>query len=82
MIPKDVVMEAAQIAGFGGGTRPKLYPRLARFAEVIALWERHQNAAICTERGDSFRSFDNEFMDGKMDGAYMCAELILARNKP
>jgi hypothetical protein len=73
-------MEAACSAGFGGATRPKLFPRLVLFAELIAQWERQQNAKLCTENGHRFSQFDNEFMDGKMDGSFMCAEDILRRN--
>ena len=55
-------------------------PRLKLFAEHIAEWQRKTDAAMCNERGNYFSGFDNEFMDGKMDGAYMCAELILKQN--
>jgi hypothetical protein len=77
LIPKVVVLDIAQKVGFGGAQRPKLYPQLQRFADGIAAYQRDKYAAMCTEQGHVYSAFRNEFMDGKMDGAFMCAEMIL-----
>lgn len=81
MIPHDFLLHAAETSGFGGVNRVRYLSRLTLFAEQIAKWEREQNAKICNEHGLRYRDYDNDFMDGKMDGAFMCAELIMAREK-
>ena len=80
MIPSSFLVHAAEQSGFGGVNRVRYLSKLKLFAEQIAQWEREQCAALCNERGHSLKHFDNEFMDGKMDGSFMCAELILLRS--
>lgn len=76
MIDRNVVMECAQKAGFGGVSRNQLYTRLSLFADEIAEWATKQNSKACEDLGNKFRSINTEFADGQMDGAYQCAELL------
>lgn len=81
MIPHEVLLNAAERSGFGGINRVRYLSRLKMFAEAIALWERIECADLCNKQGARYSEFENDFMDGKMDGAFMCAELIMARPK-
>lgn len=76
MISREVIMDCAQRAGFGGQSRNQLYTRLALFAHHLKTWNDLQHAQICKEIGDGFAALDNEFADGQMDGAYKCADAL------
>lgn len=79
MIDKYIVMELAEQCGFGGMSRPQLYPRLQKFAELVAKWENRHCIDECNSLGNQFSQADNEFADGKMDGAFSCAALLERR---
>jgi hypothetical protein len=76
VIPKVVINDAAEKAGFGSILRSRHSTSLVQFAVLIAQWQLEKDSAICNAKGNEFSAFRNDFMDGKMDGAYMCAELI------
>lgn len=76
MIDRQVIMDCAEQAGFGGASRPKLLPRLERFAELLLEHQQHRYVDACVALGDAFEILKTEFSDGQMDGAYRCAEII------
>lgn len=76
MIDRQVIMDCAERAGFGGATRPKLFPRLEHFAQLILEHQQHRYVDACVALGDAFEILKTEFSDGQMDGAYRCAEII------
>lgn len=76
MIDRDLVMDFAQRAGFGGVSRTQLYTRIAKLAELVHEWSVQQHVATCNAIGDRYKTKDGEFFEGQMDGAYQCAETI------
>jgi hypothetical protein len=73
-------MQLAQEAGFGGVLRRTMLPRIKALVDLSMQAERLSCAKLCEERGNFFSTLEhNDFHDGKMDGAYSCAELILER---
>lgn len=76
MIDREIIMDCAQRAGFGGVSRSQLYTRLSIFAQHIATWNTAANARVCDGIGDDLRNVRTEFADGQMDGAYKCAEAL------
>lgn len=76
MIPKEIVLDCAVKSGFGAIQRASLGPRLQKFADMIAEYQKHRCADACIVLGDKFRAIQAEFNDGQMDGAYQCAEVI------
>lgn len=81
MIDKDLVVDFAEQSGFGAINRHKIVPRLMKFAELVAQWENNNCSEICSQLGNHFSVFNTEFMDGKMDGAYLCESAIEQRWK-
>lgn len=70
----------AQQAGFGGVLRRTMMARLEKLIALAMVEERLLCAKLCEDRGDYYRNLEqNDFHEGKMDGAYMCAELIRKR---
>lgn len=71
----------AQKAGFGGVLRRTMMSRIQALVDLAIQQERLACADLCNARGDFYSSLEpNDFHDGKMDGAYSCAEIILSRN--
>jgi len=72
--------QLAQEAGFGGVLRRTMMSRIKTLVDLAMHNERLVCARLCDERGDYYRTLDpNDFHEGKMDGAYSCADLIRNR---
>lgn len=76
MIPREVVLDFAEQAGFGGQSRATLLPRLIKFAELLTSWQRTNDALLCYGVGNRFSAKGELFSDGQMDGAFQCAETL------
>lgn len=81
MIDRQLVLDCAEKAGFGGQSRPTILPRLLKFAALISEQQRRYDAAACWEIGKKFCDAQTEFSDGQMDGAYQCAERLEGKNE-
>lgn len=73
---REDILDCAEKAGFGGMLRVTMYPRLAKFADLISELHQQQLAGMCNELGDAFQLLSTEFSEGQMDGAYQCAEIV------
>lgn len=72
--------QLAQEAGFGGVLRRTMMSRIKTLVDLAMHNERLACVRLCEERGDYYRTLDqNDFHEGKMDGAYSCADLIRNR---
>lgn len=72
--------QLAQEAGFGGVMRRTMASRIKTLVDLAMHNERLSCARLCDERGDYYRTLSpNDFHEGKMDGAYSCADLIRNR---
>lgn len=80
MIDRHIVLDCAEVAGFGGQTRNVMLPRLLKFAALIAQKQRHIDAEHCSAIGKSFADGTSEFSDGQMDGAFKCADSLEKRH--
>lgn len=69
--------DLSEQAGFGGVLRRTMAVRIRKLVDLARQIEREHCALLCEEKGDYFRSLTpNDFHEGKMDGAYCCADLI------